>query len=112
MLGQRADTSVIHSSDAGRAALLGRQPELHDRSPAPGRSPHRGRAETPIQMVAVKPIPTICGSPAPYVARRLLDSDHLVSAFDPAVSRESGERAAPGIRMTDTAEEVFDRAEA
>ena len=52
------------------------------------------------------------GSPALYVARRLLDSEHLVTAFDPAVTRESGERAAPGIRVTDTAEEVFNRAEA
>ena len=51
------------------------------------------------------------GSPALYVARRLLDAEHLVSAFDPAVLRESGERAAPGIRMTSTPEEVFDGAE-
>jgi UDPglucose 6-dehydrogenase len=52
------------------------------------------------------------GSPALYVARRLLDADYVVSAFDPAVRRERAEHAAPGICLTDTAEEVFDGAEA
>lgn len=52
------------------------------------------------------------GSPALYVARRLLDADHVVSAFDPAVRRERAEHAAPGICLTDTAEEIFDGAEA
>jgi UDPglucose 6-dehydrogenase len=52
------------------------------------------------------------GSPALYVARRLLDADHLVTAFDPAVRRERAERAAPGICMSDTPEGVFDDAEA
>ena len=51
------------------------------------------------------------GSPALYVARRLLDADYVVSAFDPAVRRDRAEHAAPGIGMTDTAEEVFDGAE-
>lgn len=52
------------------------------------------------------------GSPALYVARRLMDSGHMVSAFDPAVSRERAEHAAPGISITDAAEDVFDGAEA
>ena len=52
------------------------------------------------------------GSPALYVARRLLDADHVVSAFDPAVRKERAELAAPGIRMTDTAEDVFEDADA
>ena len=52
------------------------------------------------------------GSPALYVARRLLDADHVVSAFDPDVRRERAEHAAPGICLTYTAEEVFDGAEA
>lgn len=36
----------------------------------------------------------------------------MVSAFDPAVRQERAELAAPGIRMTDTAEAVFDGAKA
>ncbi len=52
------------------------------------------------------------GSPALYVARRLIEADHSVAAFDPAVLREPAELAAPGICMVETAEEVFDRADA
>lgn len=52
------------------------------------------------------------GSPAVYVARRLLEAEHLVTAYDPAVRKERGELAAPGIRMTAVAEEVFDGADA
>jgi UDPglucose 6-dehydrogenase len=52
------------------------------------------------------------GSPALYVARRLMDADHQVTAFDPAVRIERAEIAAPGIRMSDTPEGVFDDAEA
>jgi UDPglucose 6-dehydrogenase len=52
------------------------------------------------------------GSPALYVARRLLDADHAVALFDPAVRKERAERAAPGIDVCDSAEEVFDGAHA
>ena len=52
------------------------------------------------------------GSPALHVARRLLEAEHIVSGYDPAVRKERAERAAPGIRMASTAEEVFDGAEA
>ena len=52
------------------------------------------------------------GSPALYVARRLLEAEHAVFAYDPAVRTERAERAAPGIQMASTAEEVFDGAEA
>ena len=52
------------------------------------------------------------GSPAVYVARRLLDAGHRVRAFDPAVRREAAERAAPGIELAGSAEAVFDGADA
>lgn len=52
------------------------------------------------------------GSPAVYVARRLLRAGYVVSAFDPAVRRDLAEDAAPGIQLTGSAEEVFDGAAA
>ena len=52
------------------------------------------------------------GSPALYVARRLLDAGHRVRAFDPAVRPEAAEQAAPGIEVVDRAEAVFDSAHA
>jgi UDPglucose 6-dehydrogenase len=52
------------------------------------------------------------GSPALHVARRLLESDHRVTAYDPAVRRERAELAAPGIQVVSTPEEVFDGSEA
>ena len=52
------------------------------------------------------------GSPAIYLARRLLDSGHRVSAYDPAVRRERAERAAPGIHVAEEPEQVFDGADA
>lgn len=52
------------------------------------------------------------GSPALYVARRLIEADHSVVAFDPAVPRERAELAVPGICIVETANEVFDGADA
>jgi UDPglucose 6-dehydrogenase len=52
------------------------------------------------------------GSPAVYVARRLLDSGHRVRAFDPAVRHDAAARAAPGIELVGSAEAVFDGADA
>jgi UDPglucose 6-dehydrogenase len=52
------------------------------------------------------------GSPAIYVARRLLEAGHAVHAFDPAVTAAAAELRAPGIAVLASAEEVFDGADA
>ena len=54
------------------------------------------------------------GSPALYVARRLLEAEHLVTAYDPAVRKERAELAALSGDPDDhgAAEEVFDGADA
>ncbi|MCV0403178.1 MAG: nucleotide sugar dehydrogenase [Chloroflexi bacterium] len=52
------------------------------------------------------------GSPAIHVARRLLEADHEVLAFDPAVRPERAREAAPGIQIVDSAMDVFRGADA
>ena len=52
------------------------------------------------------------GSPALYVARQLLDHDHRVTAYDPAVREDKAEQAAPGINVAKSPEEVFVSADA
>ena len=52
------------------------------------------------------------GSPAIHVARRLVQAGHTVIGFDPAVRPGRAEEAVPGITVVDTAEAVFDDADA
>jgi UDPglucose 6-dehydrogenase len=52
------------------------------------------------------------GSPAIYVARRLLEAGHVVRAFDPAVTAAAAKLRAPGIAVVASAEDVFDGADA
>ncbi len=52
------------------------------------------------------------GSPALYVARRLLEEGHEVIAFDPAVRPDRAVTAAPGIVMAAAAADVFEDADA
>ena len=52
------------------------------------------------------------GSPAVYLARRLVEQGHRVLAFDPAVRSGRAEEAVPGIRVATSGEAVFDRADA
>lgn len=52
------------------------------------------------------------GSPAVFVARRLVQAGHAVLAFDPAVRPERAIDAIPGITPVGTAEEVFEDVDA
>ena len=52
------------------------------------------------------------GSPALYVARRLLEEGHEVIAFDPAVRPDRAMTAAPGLVVAGSAADVFDDADA
>jgi UDPglucose 6-dehydrogenase len=47
------------------------------------------------------------GSPATYVARRLLDEGHSVVAFDPAVRANRATEAVPGLAIVESALDVF-----
>jgi len=47
------------------------------------------------------------GSPAIYVARRLVQAGHAVVAYDPAVRPERARAAVPGITVVGTAGEAF-----
>jgi UDPglucose 6-dehydrogenase len=52
------------------------------------------------------------GSPAVHVARRLVQSGHSVTAYDPAVRSERARAAVPGIEIAAEALEVFRDADA
>jgi UDPglucose 6-dehydrogenase len=52
------------------------------------------------------------GSPAIHVARRLVQSGHIVTAYDPAVRSERARAAVPGIEIAPEALEVFRDADA
>jgi UDPglucose 6-dehydrogenase len=52
------------------------------------------------------------GSPAIYVARRLLEEGHEVVAHDPAVRPDRAVEAAPGLETVATAAETFADADA
>lgn len=52
------------------------------------------------------------GSPAVYVARRLLEAGHRVLAFDPAVRPSRAREAVPGIQVVETALDAFRGADA
>lgn len=52
------------------------------------------------------------GSPATYVARRLIQAGHRVAAFDPVVPANRAMEAVPGIEVVDTALDVFRRSDA
>ena len=52
------------------------------------------------------------GSPAVYVARRLIEEGHIVTAFDPAVRPSRAGEVIPGIRTVGSIGDVFDGADA
>lgn len=52
------------------------------------------------------------GSPAIYVAKRLIEEGHEVIAFDPAVRPERAIEAVPALHVATDAEAVFDDADA
>jgi UDPglucose 6-dehydrogenase len=52
------------------------------------------------------------GSPAVYVARRLIEAGHEVVAFDPVARHSEARDAAPGIQIVSSAAQVFEGTDA